>query len=543
MDEETILDMQDICMRFPGVIALDHARLVLKKGEVLGLVGENGAGKSTMMNILLGSLQPTSGKMFFKGKRYSPRSPSDALQAGISMIHQEVSLVPGMSVAENVWLGREKKFSRGGVLNVRKRMEETRRIMEELDVQVDPNVMVGDLPIAAMQLVELLRAVSCNSDVIIMDEPTSALAEVEIRKLCNIIRKLSGRGTSIIYISHKLEEVFDICDRVTVFRDGRHIDTRNVDELDQKQLIKMMVGREVKDMYLKENVPIGEEVLSCKALKRTGSFEDVSFSVRAGEVLGFCGLMGSQRSEIMQSIFGLDPLDGGCIYVHRKEVHNASPKEAIRNHMALVTEDRLRRGGIHMLPIRMNLSLAFLKSICRLGFVDGKAEKEACDSMIHKLRIKLASMDDAFGSLSGGNQQKVIFGRWMLTQPDVMILDEPTRGVDVGAKVEIYRLIGQLAREGKAILMVSSDLPELMAISDRIIVVRKGRLVAEFTRKDFDQDKLMSYAFGIDELELEERAYGGTAEDRPSRPAYGFRSKQQGFGDPCCPNDHRRHYH
>ncbi|NLO84795.1 MAG: sugar ABC transporter ATP-binding protein [Clostridiales bacterium] len=497
MSEVNILEMQDISMHFPGVIALDHARLSLRKGEVLGLIGENGAGKSTMMNILLGSLKPTFGSMMIKGKPYAPKSPSAALELGISMIHQEVRLIPEMSVAENIWIGREKKFSSHGILNVKKRTTETIRMMKELDVEIDPSIQVGKLSIATMQLIEVLRAVSYDSDIIIMDEPTSALTDVEIQKLYNIIRKLSASGTSIIYISHKLEELFDVCNRVTVFRDGKYISTHPIDEIDQKQLVKLIVGRELKDMYPKEQIEIGDTVFSCKDLQRAGSFKDVSFEVHAGEILGFCGLMGAQRSEIMQSIFGLDPLDNGHIYLHGKEIETRTPEAAIRNHIALVTEDRLRRGGIHMLPIRINLSLAFLKSVCKNGFVNAQKELDACNSMVDKMHIKLASLNDAFGSLSGGNQQKVIIGRWMLTHPEVLILDEPTRGVDVGAKTEIYRLIGELAKEGKAIIMVSSELPELMGLSDRIIVVREGQLVAQVERKDFDQDTLMSYAFGI----------------------------------------------
>ncbi|MDD3212044.1 MAG: sugar ABC transporter ATP-binding protein [Eubacteriales bacterium] len=499
MSEANILEMHDISMHFPGVIALDHAQLSLRKGEVLGLIGENGAGKSTMMNILLGSLKPTNGEMVFKGKPYAPKSPSDALNAGISMIHQEVSLVPGMSVMENIWIGREKEFSRHGILDIKKRLQKTKKMMDELDVQIDPAKQVGQLSIATMQLVEVLRAVSYNSDVIIMDEPTSALTDVEIQKLYKIIRKLAANGTSIIYISHKLEELFDVCGRVTVFRDGRFIATKQIDEIDQKQLVSMVVGRELKDMYPKEKIDIGDTVFSCKNLRRADSFQDVSFEVHAGEILGFCGLMGAQRSEIMQSIFGLDPLDGGEIYLHGQKISNQNPGKAIQNHFALVTEDRLRRGGIHTLSIRLNLSLAFLKSVCKRGFVDNKAELEACRSMVGKMRIKLVSINDPFGSLSGGNQQKVIIGRWMLTKPDVLILDEPTRGVDVGAKAEIYRLIGQLAKEGKAIIMVSSELPELMGLSDRIIVVREGRLVASVPRDQFDQDRLMGYAFGVND--------------------------------------------
>ena len=499
MGEANILEMQEISMHFPGVIALDHAQLTLRKGEVLGLVGENGAGKSTMMNILLGSLQPTNGSMRLKGKPFTPKQPSDALKMGISMIHQEVSLVPGMTVAENIWIGREARFSNKGILSVKQRLRETKTMMDELDVHIDPNQLVGQLSIATMQLVEVLRAVSYQSDIIIMDEPTSALTDVEIQKLYNIIRKLVAAGTSIIYISHKLEELFDVCDRITVFRDGKYIETKGIDEIDNKQLVRMIVGRELKDMYPKDNVEIGDVTLACKNLRRNGSFEDVSFEVHAGEILGFCGLMGAQRSEIMQSIFGLDPLDGGEIYLHGKKMNNSTPGKAIHNRFALVTEDRLRRGGIHMLPIKVNLSLAFLGNICKHGFIDAKAELAACNRMVEEMRIKLASLNDPFGSLSGGNQQKVIIGRWMLTMPELLILDEPTRGVDVGAKVEIYRLIGQLAKQGKAIIMVSSELPELMGLSDRIIVVREGRLVADVPREKFDQDYLMSYAFGVND--------------------------------------------
>lgn len=494
---EFVLQMQDICMRFPGVIALDHAQLALKKGEVLGLIGENGAGKSTMMNILLGSLRPTSGTMLYKGQPYAPKTPSDALNCGISMIHQEVSLVPEMTVAENIWIGREKRFTRMGILNVARRTEETLRLMRDLDVMMEPSELVGRLSIASMQLVEVLRAVSYDSEVIIMDEPTSALTDVEVGKLYNIIRKLSAQGTSIIYISHKLEELFEICDRVTVFRDGHYICTEAAAEMTQPKLVNLIAGRELKDIYPQKHAAIGDVTFVCKGLRRNGSFRDVSFEAHAGEILGFCGLMGAQRSEIMQSIFGLDPLDEGEVFLHGKRIHTRSPQKAIEQGLALVTEDRLRRGGIHMLSIRSNLSLASLNSMCRMGFVDAAAEEEACQSMVSKIHIKLASLNDQFASLSGGNQQKVIIGRWLLTEPEVLILDEPTRGVDVGAKSEIYGLINELAEEGKTILMVSSELPELMGMCDRIIVAREGQLVAEIERKDYDQNLLMSYAFGV----------------------------------------------
>lgn len=495
--QEYLLEARGITMCFPGVKALDDVHLEVLPGEVLGLIGENGAGKSTLMNILLGSLQPTSGTMVFKGQPYAPKCPEDALRCGVSMIHQEISLIPSMTVAENIWLGREARFSRCGIINVKKRREESLRLLRRLDIDIDPDALVETLTIASMQLVEVVRAVSYESSIIIMDEPTSALTDVEVKKLYRIIRELVAGGTSVIYISHKLEELFDVCHRVTVFRDGRYVDTLPVQQLTRDGLIRLMVGREIKDMYPKEDIPLGDTVFACRDLRREGHFEQISFSVRAGEILGFCGLMGAQRTEVMQAIFGLDPLDGGTLYLHGKPVENSSPVQAIRNHFSLVTEDRLQRGAIHMLPVRTNMSLAYLRELCHAGFIDQARERADCEDMIARMSIRVSSPMQSIGSLSGGNQQKVIIGKWLLTHPDVLILDEPTRGVDVGAKAEIYRLIGQLARQGKAILMVSSDLPELMGISDRILVLREGRITGEVMRADFDQDLLMSYAFGI----------------------------------------------
>ena len=493
MHEENILEMREISMHFPGVIALDHAQLSLRRGEVLGLIGENGAGKSTMMNILLGSLKPTEGTMVLKGRPYAPKSPADALRAGISMIHQEVSLVPDMTVAENIWIGREKRFSRHGLLDVRGRLRRTQEMMAEMGVEIDPNARVRSLSIATMQLVEVLRAVSYDSEIIIMDEPTSALTDVEIQKLYGIIRRLSQKGTSIIYISHKLEELFDVCNRVTVFRDGKYIDTKPIEQLDQKQLVRMIVGRELNDMYPKEDIPIGDVVFSCRHLTRKGSFADVSFEVHAGEILGFCGLMGAQRSEIMQGIFGLDPIDGGEIFLHGKKIENSSPRRAIENHMALVTEDRLRRGGIHMLPIRDNLSLASMQSLLRHGFIDGRAEERACGRMVEEMHIKLASLNDTFGSLSGGNQQKVIIGRVFEENPQVIIVAQPTRGVDIGAMEYIHEVLLNLRDAGAAILLISADLDEVRRLSDTLAILYEGEIVTETPADTLSEQEIGMY--------------------------------------------------
>lgn len=506
MNQEYILEMKEITMQFPGVKALDCVSLQVKKGEVLGLIGENGAGKSTLMKVLLGINHPTAGSIVFNGKPFAPKSPNDALHSGISMIHQEISLIPEMTVAENIWLGREKRFQRYHIIDGKKRAEETKKFLELLDLDIDPDKHVSELPVAQMQLVELARAVSYDADVIIMDEPTSALTDVETQKLFRIVRQVSEKGTAVIFISHKLEELLEICDRITVLRDGQYVDTKATTDLSKNQLINLMVGREITDMYPKEQTQIGKEIFSCKGISRRGSFQDVSFSVHEGEILGFCGLMGAQRTEIVQAIFGLEPPERGEMYLNGEKISNKNPKAAIHRHFALVTEDRLRRGALHTLPIRDNMSLAYLEKVCCAGFVDKKAEARDCKKMVDSMNIKMRNLTQPIGSLSGGNQQKVIIGRWLLTQPQVFILDEPTRGIDVGAKAEIYRLIGKMAKSGKAIMMVSSELPELMGICDRILVVREGRLVADVPRSQFSQDLLMSYAFGVNERSVAKNA-------------------------------------
>ena len=496
-NKELLLEMEGISKSFPGVKALDNVKLNLHRGEVLGLIGENGAGKSTLMKILLGTQQFDDGRMQFKNNVYKPKSPADALKCGISMIHQEISLVHTMSVAENVWLGRENRFRSFGLLDKKKRTSATEELFALYGINIDPDAEVATLSIANMQIVEVARAVSYDSDIIIMDEPTSALTNTEIDMLYRIINDLLDAGKSIIFISHKLEELFAICNRVTVLRDGQYIDTCNVEDICIDALIQMMVGREIVDLFPKADVELGDIALEVRNLSRQGSFSDINFSVRKGEILGFCGLMGAQRTEIMQAIFGIDNIDSGTITINGKDIVNKSAKDAIENGFAMVTEDRLRRGAIHSLPVRINLSLAFLKKVCRYGFVMRKRETEHCLDMIEKMQIKIASMEQEIGSLSGGNQQKVILGKWLLTQPDVLILDEPTRGIDVGSKADIYKLIGEMAKMHKAVLVISSELPEVMGISDRILVIREGRIVAEKQRGEFEENTLMAHAFGL----------------------------------------------
>lgn len=496
-NKELILSVKDISKKFPGVLALNKVQLDLYKGEVLALIGENGAGKSTLMKILLGEYIPSEGEMNFKGKPYKPKSPHEALHKGISMIHQEISLVPHMSVSENIWIGRESMFTKMGIISSKKRDEETKRLLSRLNIQADPDALVSSLSVANMQLVEVARAVSYNSDIIIMDEPTSALTNVEIDKLYNIIRDLTSQGKSIIFISHKLEELFTICDRITVLRDGQYVDTKPIADVSQEELVKMMVGRELTNMFPKEDVDFGDIAFEVQNLTHKGYFEDISFQVRKGEILGFCGLMGAGRTEIMQSIFGIDKITSGTIKLDGKEIRIKVVKDAIKNRIAMVTEDRLRRGAIHKLSVKVNMTLAGLDKICRFGFIDKKKEAEDCKRMVESMSIKISDSSQEIGNLSGGNQQKVIIGKWLLSDPEVLILDEPTRGIDVGAKSEIYKLIGSLAQQKKAILMVSSELPELMGISDRILVIRNGKITGEFLREDFSQEVLMAKAFGV----------------------------------------------
>ena len=496
---EVILEMRDICKTFPGVKALNHARLTLHRGEVHALIGENGAGKSTLMKILLGIYQPDAGEgvILYKGQPVHFKTPHDALQAGISMIHQEINLIPTVSVAENIWIGREEKFTKAGIISTKKRNKAAADLLERLGIEIDAKEIVRNLSVANMQLVELARSVSYDSDIIIMDEPTSSLSDNEIELLYKIVRELSKNGTSVIFISHKLEEIFEVCDRVTVMRDGQYISDHDTKDITQPELVTKIAGREIKDLFPKQDTTIGDVVLEVKNFSSGKTFQDVNFSVRKGEILGFCGLVGAGRTEIMRAIFGIDGKESGEIYIDGKETKIHSPKDAIANGLAMVTEDRRGSGIISGLPLKYNISLAYLSKICnKLTFIDNKQEDADAQQVSDQLSIHAASLKQVIGSLSGGNQQKAIIARWLLTKPKVLILDEPTRGIDVGSKSEIHRLISRLAAEGMAVIMVSSEMPEILGMSDRIMVVRDGRLVGEFQRGDADQETLIQRAFG-----------------------------------------------
>lgn len=492
-----VLEVSGVSKNFYSTHALTDVSFDLEKGEVLALAGENGAGKSTMMNILLGSFPPSKGSMKLCGEPYEPKNPCDALQKGISMIHQELCLVPSMTVSDNIWIGRCKQFSRGGIYIPALCHARTQKLFDDYGIELNPKEVVKNLSTAQMQMVEIARAISYGSQIVIMDEPTSALSDKEVQVLYKIIRHLTHDGVSILFISHKLEEVFDLADRVTIFRDGHMVGQHRVKGLTMDALIDGIAGRKVENLYPKIEQEPGEVLLEVKDLKKQGVFENISFQVRAGEVLGFAGLVGAGRTEIMQGIYGIAPPDSGEIFVEGKKVVNRSPRQGLNHGIAMVTEDRLRQGVIKKMDVQMNMTLSYFYKICHGGMIDTRQESLDADKMIKELHVKTAGRKMPIWSLSGGNQQKVMVGRALLTNPKILIMDEPTRGVDVGAKSEIYEYCNMLARQGMAIILISSDLPEVMGMSDRVMVVREGRIVAEHIRNEASAEQIMGEMFGL----------------------------------------------
>lgn len=490
MTDNNLLEMKNITKIFPGVKALDEVNLTIRRGEVHALIGENGAGKSTLMKVLLGIYTPDSGEIIFKGEKIRHNSPQEALQLGISMIHQELSLVPHRSVAENIFIGREPK-TRIGLLSWKELNRKAAELMNSIGIEFDPEELVSRLTVSQQQMIEIARAISYQSDIIIMDEPTSALTDNEVEKLFSIIRDLKKRDVSVIFISHKLEEIFRIADRTTVLRDGQFIGVRDNRDFDKNRLIGMMVGRELKQIFPKEEVPIGEVVLEARNLTRKGVFENISFSVREGEILGFSGLMGSGRTEVMRALFGIDKLDSGEIFYNGQKVSVNAPQTAISMGWGMVTEDRKEEGLCLVRSVKENISMASMDNYCSSNFITRKKETSHAKKMIDMLRIKTPNHMVTANSLSGGNQQKVVIAKWLSTAPKLIILDEPTRGIDVGAKSEIHKLMTSFARKGLAVIMVSSEMPEILGMSDRIIVMFNGQLKGEFSREEASQEKIM----------------------------------------------------
>ncbi|MBB2684288.1 sugar ABC transporter ATP-binding protein [Rhizobium sophoriradicis] len=491
---EFLLSAEGVRKEFPGVVALDDVQFRLKRASVHALMGENGAGKSTLMKILAGIYTPDKGDIRLKGIEIQLKSPLDALENGIAMIHQELNLMPFMTVAENIWIRREPK-NRFGLVDHGVMHRMTEELFARLNIDIDPDVEVRYLSVANRQMVEIAKAVSYNSDVLIMDEPTSALTEREVEHLFRIIRDLRAQGIGIVYITHKMNELFEIADEFSVFRDGRYIGTHASTEVTRDDIIRMMVGREITQMFPKEEVPIGEVMLSVKDLCLKGVFKDVSFEVRAGEILGVAGLVGSGRSNVAETLFGVTPASSGSIELYGKPVTISSPTEAIRNQMAFLTEDRKDTGCLLILDILENMQIAVLQDrYVKGGFVQQGAIEATCEDMAKKLRVKTPNLYERVENLSGGNQQKVLIGRWLLTNPRILILDEPTRGIDVGAKAEIHRLVTEMARNGVAVIMISSEMPEVLGMSDRIMVMHEGRVTGFLNRDEATQIKVMELA-------------------------------------------------
>ncbi len=494
--EDYILEMKNIVRTFPGVRALNGVDFRAKRGSVHALMGENGAGKSTLMKCLVGINPPDSGEIWLKGKKVTIPNPHEALKLGIAMIYQELNPVLERSVMENIWLGREPMLRKFGLLVDHRAMyEQTRQLLKELEIDIDPKTKVKELSVAKMQMIEIAKAISYNADVVIMDEPTSSLTPNEVEHLFSMIRKLKARNVAVIYITHKMEEIFTIADEVTVLRDGNNITTNPIAEMTIDSLITAMVGRHLTEMFPKMESQIGDVKLAVRHLEVPGLLHDISFDLRKGEILGVAGLVGAGRTELMEALFGLRRKSAGEIFIDGKKVEIRAPSDAIEAGIGFLTEDRRLNGIIPVLSVKVNIIVANLRNYLRYGFfLNLKKIHHDCEEFKERLKIRTPSLDTLIQNLSGGNQQKVLVARWLLTNPDILILDEPTRGIDVGAKAEIHTIITKLACEGKSIIMVSSEMPEILGMSDRIMVMSRGQITAILDRKDADQETIMRYA-------------------------------------------------
>ena len=495
MEQPALLEMRGITKEFPGVKALDGVSLTVRPGTVHALMGENGAGKSTLMKCLFGIYAKDSGTITLEGREVNFKSSKEAMENGVAMVHQELNQALTRTVTDNLWLGRYPKV--GGIMVSESIMRKrTKEIFDELEVHVDPRAVMSTLPVSQRQMVEIAKAVSYNAKVIVFDEPTSSLTETEVEHLFRIINMLRDRGCGIIYISHKMEEILRISDEVTIMRDGQYVATRPASELTMEEIIRLMVGRELTNRFPpKENVP-GEVILDVEHLSgKYTRLKDASFQLRAGEILGIAGLDGSGRTEVLENLFGSMTKGGGTIRLHGKEIKNRSPRESIKNGFALLTEERRATGIFGIRSILDNTVISNLKNYLIGGIcLSDKKMREDTEWSIQAMRIKTPSQETQIRSLSGGNQQKVIIGRWLLTKPEVLLLDEPTRGIDVGAKYEIYELIINLAKEGKGVVMVSSEMPELLGVCDRILVMSGGLLAGEVDARNTSQEEILTLA-------------------------------------------------
>lgn len=495
--ENIVLEARNVTKRFPGVLALANVNFRLVKGKVHALMGENGAGKSTLMKIIAGIYQADEGDVFLHGEKVVFHTPKQALANGISMIHQELSPILDMTIAENLFLGKE--FCKGKFIDYRKMNSEATALMERVGVDLPPTMLMKELTVSQMQMIEIAKALAYNAEIIIMDEPSATITEREIANLFDIIQGLKEDGRCIVYITHKMDEVFKIADEITVFRDGEYIGTYDADEIDENQLVVKMVNRELTEIYPPKHNKATDEILRVENLCQKGVFEDISFTLRKGEILGFSGLMGSGRTEVMNALFGITHPTSGNIYINGEKVDKPNPRKIISKGIGYVTEDRKGNGLVLEMSVYDNTILPSLSKLSnKLGVVNKRKALKVAEEYREKLKIKTPSLQQTVKQLSGGNQQKIVLAKWLLQNPDIIIFDEPTRGIDVGAKTEIYKLVAGLAKEGKAIIFISSEMPEILGMSDRVIVFYEGKKTGELSSEEATQEKIMMYASDVE---------------------------------------------
>jgi len=495
VDRTPILELKNISMYFPGIKALDDVDFTVRPGEVHALIGENGAGKSTLVKIMTGVYRPTAGTMVLDGRDVQFRSALDAQAAGISAIHQEASMFSELTVTENIFMGHHiRKGSGRGPVDWKTMTARTRDLLDAMELDISPDAPVKSLGVAQRHMVEIAKALSIDARIVIMDEPTSALTLREVEDLYKIIRRLRDEGKAVIFISHKFEEIFDICDTYTVFRDGRMVGEGRVADATVGGIINLMVGRSLDQMFPKTDVPVGGGVLEVENLSRAGYFKDVSFALHKGEILGFFGLIGAGRTEVMRVLFGIDPASGGTVRLNGRVVRFRRPREAMKAGVAYIPEDRHEQGTILDMSITDNITLPKVDDLARYGVLNRKAERLLAEEYAEKIEIKSAGLSVNTSTLSGGNQQKVVLAKWLSTDPDVLILDEPTKGIDVGTKARVHKIISEMAAQGKAVILVSSELPEVLGMSDRIVVMHEGLVTAVMNRDEADPDSVMRAA-------------------------------------------------